>query len=328
MIEMQQSEKKSLRRYLLGEAAGEEQSQIEQRLLTDEDYFNELLRTEEELTDEYVRGELQQGEKENFELHFVNNPERREQVEFARDLNRYLSTQTIKPAVPSACDEPQPWGAWLPFALPGGRAAIGAVLCAMLLLATGSVLLWRETLQLRSQVQQVQAQRSQSEQHEQELMQQIDQELAQNNEFAVQFERQQSELAKLRRELTGLLYGESQHQADTNMVSLLLEPGLSRAPALTSNATLSSSTERLRLELEIGQEAYKSYHAEVQTVEGSVVSSQEDLKAHKTGHNRTVTVVLPTALISRSDYLVMLDGISAGGASEKIGTYYFKVVRK
>lgn len=328
MIEMQQSEKKSLRRYLLGEAAGEEQSQIEQRLLTDEDYFNELLRTEEELTDEYVRGELQQGEKENFELHFVNNPERREQVEFARELNRYLSTQTINPAVPSACDESQPWGAWLPFALPGGRAAIGAVLCAMLLLAAGSVLLWRETRQLRSQVQQVQAQRSQSEQHEQELMRQIDQELAQNNEFAVQFERQQGELAKLRRELAGLLYGESRHQADPNMVSLLLVPGLSRAPALTSNATLSSSTERLRLELEIGQEAYKSYHAEVQTVEGSVVSSQEDLTAHKTGHNRTVTVVLPAALISRSDYLVMLDGISASGTSEKIGTYYFKVARK
>ncbi len=328
MIAMQQSEKKSLRRYLLGEAAGEEQSQIEQRLLTDEDYFNELLRTEEELTDEYVRGELQQGEKEKFELHFVNNPERRDQVEFAKDLNRYLSTETIKPALLSACDEPQPWGTWLPFASLGGRAAIGAALCAMLLLATGSVLLWRETLQLRSQIQQVQSQRSQSEQHEQELMRQIDQELAQNNEFAIQFERQQSELAKLRRELAGLLYGGSQHQADSNMVSLLLAPGLSRAPALISNATLSSSTERLRLELEVSQENYKSYHAEVQTVEGNVVSSLEDLKAHKTSHNRTVTVTLPTALISRSDYLVMLDGISASGIHEKIGTYYFKVVRK
>jgi hypothetical protein len=84
----------------------------------------------------------------------------------------------------------------------------------------------------------------------------------------------------------------------------------------------------LRLELEIGQENYKSYHAEVQTVEGNVVTSQEDLKAHKTSHNRTVTVVLSAALISRSDYLVMLDGISANGTHEKIGTYYFKVVRK
>jgi len=328
MIAMQQSEKKSLRRYLLGEAAGEERSQIEQRLLTDEDYFNELLRIEEELTDEYVRGELQQGEKEDFELYFVNNPERRERVEFAKDLNRYLSTQTVKQAVPSACDEPQPGGDWLPFAVLGSRAAIGAALCAILLLATGSALLWRETLHLRSQVQQFQSQRSQSEQHEQELIRQIDQQLAQNNEFAMQFERQQSELAKLRRELAGLLYGGSQHQGESNVVSLLLAPGLSRAPEVASSANLLSSTQRLRLELEIGQENYKSYHAEVQTVEGSVVSSQEDLKPHKTSHNRTVTVVLPAAVINRSDYLVMLDGISANGVHEKIGTYYFKVVRK
>jgi hypothetical protein len=328
MIEMQQSEKKSLRRYLLGEAAGEERSQIEQRLLTDEDYFNELLRTEEELTDEYVRGELQQGEKENFELHFANNPERREQVEFAKDLNRYLSTQTIKQTISSACEEQQPQGAWLPFALPGGRTAIGAALCAMLLLATGSVLLWRETLHLRSQVQQFQSQRSQSEQHEQELMRQIDQELAQNNEFAMQFERQRSELAKLRRELAELLYAENQHQADSSVISLLLAPGLSRAPDAASSATLSSSTQRLRLNLEIGQENYKSYAAEVQTVEGNVISSQEDLKAHQSSHDRTVTVVLPAAVINRSDYLVMLDGISANGAHEKIGTYYFKVVKK
>jgi len=327
MIEMQQREKKSLRRYLLGEATEEERSQIEQRLLTDEDYFNELLRAEEELTDEYVRGELQQGEKENFELHFVNHPERREQVEFAKDLNLYLSTQTVKQAISPVCDEPQLRGAWVPFAVLAGRAAIGAAVCAMLLLATGSVLLWRETLHLRNQVQQFQSQRSQSEQHEQELIRQIDQELAQNNEFAMQFERQQSELAKLRRELAGLLYGGS-HQPESNVISLLLAPGLSRAPDLASSATLLSSTQQLRLELEIGQENYKSYHAEVQTVEGSVVSSQEDLKPHKTSHNRTVTVVLPAASINRSDYLVMLDGTSANGTHEKIGTYYFKVVRK
>ena len=42
MIVMQQREKKSLRRYLLGEAAEEERSQVEQRLFTDEDPRQEL----------------------------------------------------------------------------------------------------------------------------------------------------------------------------------------------------------------------------------------------------------------------------------------------
>jgi hypothetical protein len=52
MIEMQRSDKRSLRRYLLGETDPEEQSTIEQRLLSEKEYFDELVKIEEELTDE------------------------------------------------------------------------------------------------------------------------------------------------------------------------------------------------------------------------------------------------------------------------------------
>ena len=68
----------------------------------------------------------------------------------------------------------------------------------VLLLAAASSLLWRQTLDLQHQVQQVEFQRSQSEQHEQELMRQVEQQLAQNGMLAVEFERQKDELIKLR----------------------------------------------------------------------------------------------------------------------------------
>jgi hypothetical protein len=121
---------------------------------------------------------------------------------------------------------------------------------------------------------------------------------------------------------------------ESGTVALLLAPGLSRAVNQTSTANqtsianLLSTTQRLRLNLEIGEGNYKSYWAEIQTVEGDVVSSQEGLKAHRTTRNKVVVIVLTTALLSRSDYLVMLSGTTATGASEKIGSYYFKILRK
>src|SRR5262245_62888470 len=84
-----------IRRYLLGEIAEQDRNLIEVRLLTDPQYFNQLVRVEEELTDQYLRYELSQHEREMFENHFMNAPERREDVAFARVLHRYVSSEAI-----------------------------------------------------------------------------------------------------------------------------------------------------------------------------------------------------------------------------------------
>lgn len=326
MIEMQQSDKRSLRRYLLGEATPEEQNMIEQRLLTEQEYFDELIKVEEELTDEYVRGELPDAEKKDFERHFVVNPERQDRVQFARTLNQYLSRHAS--SVAEAGDHgrrEQP--AWWGGLTPRWRAVAGLAACFLLLLAAGSVLLWRQTLYLQNQVQQVELRRTEAEQHQQELLRQIEQQVAQNSTLMLQFERQKDELNQLRRELARLL--PSIHTpAESSVASLFLTPGIIRAPEQAGTAVLSSSIQKLRLNLEVGGARYKDYRAELQTVEGDVVLSLSGLKSHDTGRNKIVTLLLPTAPLTRSDYLIMLDGVSQNGASEKIATYYFKVVRK
>src|SRR5205809_12737 len=81
-----------LRRYLLGQTSEEEQLALEQRLLNEQEYFDHLLRSEEELIDEFTRGEMADPDREKFEGHFLSSPERRESLLFAQALNRYLST--------------------------------------------------------------------------------------------------------------------------------------------------------------------------------------------------------------------------------------------
>src|SRR5713101_5237674 len=213
----QRSGKEPLRRYLLGETADEERNMIEQRLLTDQDYFNELLKIEEELIDEYTRGELKGAERKKFELLFAHDPERRENIEFAKAFNRYLSAQNIQTQPDHG--RAQAWHGSMPALSPRWRAVLGAAACIILLLATGLVLLVRET----------RIQRAQWEERERELIQQSEQQQAHYSEFSKQFGLQREEVAQLRQELAKLLRPRGQPLPESDTVALLLAPGLSRA---------------------------------------------------------------------------------------------------
>lgn len=289
-----------LRRYLLGQASEEEQLALEQRLLSDQDYFDQLLRSEEELTDEYARGEMVSPDREKFEGHFLSSPERREGLAFAQALNRYLSTHKQ----------------WIP-ARPGlfPRQPVfmeAALMAAVVVLVAALGLMLRTNTQLREQVEQNQSQRAQAEQRAAMLTRQMEQQQEQLN-------RLEQDLARLEPLI---------RQGDSDLLSLVLTPGLSRASDQIPTLNLAPGIHRVRLDLKIEDGSYRSYRAEVQTAEGEIVWSREGLQTRQTGHRQVVEVVLPAALLTRSDYLVMLTGITPTVASDKIGTYHFSVIKK
>jgi hypothetical protein len=123
------SQQEALRRYLLGELPPEEQYAFEQRLLTDEALFSDLLAEEDELIDDYVGGNLAGAQKEHFEAHFLTDPERRTRLSFARRLlaraaqgaeeSGKARKATRRPALFGAFWPPRPAaaGAWLALAL-------------------------------------------------------------------------------------------------------------------------------------------------------------------------------------------------------------------
>ncbi len=97
-----------IRRYLLGGLTEEEGQGVEQRLLTDEDFFEELLFVEEELTDQYLKEGLDEDERRAFEGHFLSTPERRRKLRFAKALNRYVSEHSATASgVEAAASQPQ-----------------------------------------------------------------------------------------------------------------------------------------------------------------------------------------------------------------------------
>ena len=81
-----------IRKYLLGYIQVEdERRKIEERLMLDDDYFEEILMQEEELIQDYVDNHLNADERRRFEKHFFISEERRQKIKFARALRRYIN---------------------------------------------------------------------------------------------------------------------------------------------------------------------------------------------------------------------------------------------
>src|SRR5205085_1500980 len=85
-------DRREIRLYLLGRLAAESLSErVEERMLTDSDYYEELLACEDDLIDEYLSGALPAEERADFESHFLSTPERVRKLRFARALHRYVA---------------------------------------------------------------------------------------------------------------------------------------------------------------------------------------------------------------------------------------------
>src|SRR5947207_7080362 len=82
----------NIKKYLLGQLAGADLAEIERRLLTDDEFYEEVQIMEDELVDEYVNAELSPDERRLFEKNFLTDPESLNRLRLGRALDRHLST--------------------------------------------------------------------------------------------------------------------------------------------------------------------------------------------------------------------------------------------
>lgn len=91
-IEREQS---LIRQYLLGELDEQDREQLEQRVITNPDYKEEVLIMEEELLEDYVNGSLSPRELELVREKYSATPALRRKVEIARALNDYVTDHPV-----------------------------------------------------------------------------------------------------------------------------------------------------------------------------------------------------------------------------------------
>jgi CHAT domain-containing protein/cytochrome c-type biogenesis protein CcmH/NrfG len=127
-----------IRKYLLRELSDEECQKVEQQMMTDTDFYNQILLAEDELVEEYVAGELSAKDTERFKASFLCTPEGRQQVELARDLIEYRPSRTKKAArAGSSCNIQVPW-----WKLSPATSYTGIALAVILVIGMGLVI-WR-----------------------------------------------------------------------------------------------------------------------------------------------------------------------------------------
>lgn len=307
-------------RYLLGDLPEQEQVRLEDRAFSDREYMQIILAAENDLIDEYVRGELSATERRQFEQRFLASAERRRKVEFARALAQFTEAQ-------SAHRETEPasqrwWESLRVFFGSLNPVVQFSLATAALLLAIGLPWLVVQTVRLRTQVAQLQAQRQSSAQVE-ELQRQLAEQQRQNQDLASQLKAQQQQLAQLQ---------EQQPETPTTkpvFASLFLLPGLSRGEAQKPQLTIppNANQARLQIGLERGDD-YKRYAVELRTLNGRELARRTNLVAHTGRAGQEVILVLSADKLSAGEYELALHGISDEGKAEDLGFYYFSVQRK
>jgi len=78
-----------IRQYLLGGLDDDERDQLEQRVITNPDYKEEVLITEEELLEEFVNGALSAPEAKSFTKMYTSSRAQWRKVKIAQALNQY-----------------------------------------------------------------------------------------------------------------------------------------------------------------------------------------------------------------------------------------------
>ena len=151
LLEINAIESQRIREYLLGQLPGEQQSVFEERLLTDNVLYEELLIVEDELIDAYLLNSLSTVEREGFESHFLATPENSQKVRFARAFRKYVTAnmqegatavplsekETVEFPRPETTIARHPKSGWLGF-LPIRNPAISyAMAAALVLLVVG-----------------------------------------------------------------------------------------------------------------------------------------------------------------------------------------------
>jgi anti-sigma factor RsiW len=281
-------------RYLLGDVPEDEQIRIEERFFTDDEYFEQLLALEDDLIDDYVNGELTDREREQFEEYFLASPTRRQRVEFAKTFMRAGSLPALAEiAMPGeARPEPVPWWRTVMVFWRAQGPLRRFALAASVVLALGGSWLIVNTMRLRNQVEQLQA-----EEFQRDVKAIISAPPLDSLAFAL--------FPGRTRDIEGTNRFVIPQDVDSVQLRLYL-------PAVAAGVT----------------DPRSRYRAVVRTAEGNEVWSRDGLEAQRTGLAVIVILDLPTPILPEGDYIITLSRRSASGDFEDVGSYQFSVVRK
>jgi tetratricopeptide (TPR) repeat protein len=113
MKETSEEQQNSIRKYLLASLDDEvEMRRIEEKILLDDAFVEQLSIAEDELIDEYLDGTLTETEREQFLRFFLLSPENNEKLRLIENLRKYAAKQPAVYNVKQLSEKKTNWSDW------------------------------------------------------------------------------------------------------------------------------------------------------------------------------------------------------------------------
>jgi hypothetical protein len=322
--------------YLLNELPEADQESFEEAYLRDQGLFEQLRSHEEDLIEDYVKGDLSRRERRLFKRRYLMSERRRARVEAARQLVEVCSLLASSQASANDTIGAKWYSAsqrlWMlmtkHFALWSGVAA-----AILLLLGSGLVI---ELSRLHRQFAIVNEERKVFEQRAEEAERQLTYERGRFVEEHGHNIVLREELRNVNKRLSRLSEELKKSQAPKdNIVFLTLTPGI-RSLGKLDRAIISARTRfiELRVNLERRETANPlSYRMVVKVVDGdSEIWAQEGIRPRQHGFTQYAAGKVPVDRFTSaggSDFILTLGALAAtGNEYEEIERGYFQVISK
>ena len=325
---------KLITQYLLGELPEEQQIEIEDRAFSDKEFLASITAVENDLIDEYVREELPETTRRRFETRFLASEGRRKRVEFARALVHLTDELRVtEKGTPRVAAASVSWRDALAAFINGlNPAAKIALAAATLVVLLGGAWLITQTLTLRNQLTQLQAQHQSQQSDRQTLERQVDAERRRNEELAAQLNQEKQQRAQTDESLRRLTETVNQQTPETPrsiIASLTLMPGIARGATTQPRLVLPANATVAQLQIGIDpEETYQSYGVDLRTVAGRPVWTRDSLPARSARGSRSIRLTLPASALIPGQYELRLKGKTEANVVEDVGFYYFEVMKQ
>ena len=321
---------KQIVQFLLGQLAEDKRTGIEDRMFTDDRYYEQVLAIQEELADDYVLENLTSDQRTSFERNFLRSPQRRERVAFAEAFTRALASKTSSQS--SAAFEPRSSSWRSLFGL--ANSLQWAAVAAMLVLLIGASWLYFQNRALSRKIELARSEKQailDSSRNRDQAAEDEKQKLEGENAGLRDQSNQLKETIKQReREIETAKSASEQAGSSlvTQIATFTLSPGLTRGSDEPEKVMISGKTRVIQLQLALPKpENFKGYLAEVRTARGNLVSSKSLPAAQQLSFGQAVSLTLPVNQIPIGEYEVTLKG-AADGKLQSVGYYYFIALKR
>jgi hypothetical protein len=303
-------------RYLLGLLPGKDAERLDELTVADDEMAWRLRVAENDLVDAYVTGTLTGQTRERFESFYLSSERRRRKARFAmsflagvernaeptgKDGGRDSIRAEDPPLTPSRVLSPKA-AAW--------RLAAAA---ALFLLAGGALY---NDARLHRALDEARSASDALSNRARDLERQLNDQRVANAGVARELENAHAPRT-----------AEAASRA-VPIVALVLLPQ-TRATGPVTTLAVPQGVDRIALELRLEPNDFRDYQAALRDPGTTrIVWRSDRITARTADEVPTVSVIVPASVLKAQHYSLELNGVSAGGSAEVVGTYVFQMVRR